>query len=207
MVGAQHLGQLSGIGPAERFAEIAHQAFEMIEVSLATSADGALILAGMGPLAIDAMVLHQPLQLRNRGTVERQQTLFVRRVRMLQGKFVRQVDHKTGVAPRGAMGDPLRIHQQDTGLRMMLGQTAGSGEAGETRANHGVVCTLFTGQALAGRLLGQRRVPAAARVIEWQVDRVFHDSSLRQPPAGNADRTAAMRCVAFALDDRAGQNH
>ncbi|MNF94337.1 hypothetical protein D3C84_770440 [compost metagenome] len=75
---------------------------------------------------------------------------------MLQGKFVRQVDHKTGVAPRGAMGDPLRIHQQDTGLRMMLGQATGSGQASETRANHRVVCTLLTGQTMAGRLFGQR---------------------------------------------------
>ncbi|MNF94338.1 hypothetical protein D3C84_770450 [compost metagenome] len=58
MVGAQHLRQLSGIGPAEWLAEVAHQAFEMIKISLATGADSTLILAGMGPLAINSMVLH-----------------------------------------------------------------------------------------------------------------------------------------------------
>ncbi|MNG30699.1 hypothetical protein D3C84_1163630 [compost metagenome] len=81
------------------------------------------------------------------------------------------------------MGDPLRIHQKNTGLGMMLGQTTGSGEAGETRANHRVIRTVFARQALARRLLGQRCVPAAARVIEWQVYRVFHDSGLRLQPA------------------------
>ncbi|MNP11729.1 hypothetical protein D3C76_1039300 [compost metagenome] len=99
MAGAQHLGQLRAIGPAERFAEVAHQAFEMIQVGQATFADGALILAGMGPLAIDPMGLHQALQLRNRGAVKRQQALFVRGVRMLEGELVRQVDHESRVAP------------------------------------------------------------------------------------------------------------
>ncbi|MNG38220.1 hypothetical protein D3C76_1448500 [compost metagenome] len=70
MTGAQDLGQLGGVGPAERLAKVAHQPFEMVQVGLATCTDGALVFAGMGPLAIDAMGLYQPLQLRNRGAVE-----------------------------------------------------------------------------------------------------------------------------------------
>ncbi|MNF75389.1 hypothetical protein D3C84_574530 [compost metagenome] len=207
MTGAQHLGQLGAIGPAERFAKVAHQAFEMLQVGQATFADGALVLAGMGPLAIDPTGLHQALQLGNRGAVERQQPLFVRGVRMLQRELVRQVDHEARVAPRGAMGDPLRIHQENTGLRMMLSQAAGRGQAGKARADHGIVGALLAGQALAGRLRGQRCIPAATRIVIRQVDQVFHVSGLRRPPAESADRTAAMRCVAFALGDRAGQSH
>ncbi|MCY1186139.1 hypothetical protein D9M73_269790 [compost metagenome] len=105
------------------------------------------------------------------------------------------------------MGDPLRIHQQDTGLRMMLGQATSRRQAGKARADDGVVGTLFAGQASAGRLIGQRCIPAATRIVVRQVDRVFHVSGLRQLPAESADRTAAMRCVAFALGVQAGQNH
>ncbi|MNE87300.1 hypothetical protein D3C80_1844890 [compost metagenome] len=125
---------------------------------------------------------------------------------MLQRELVRQVDHKARVAPGSPMGDPLRIHQQDTGLRMMFGQATGRGQAGKACADHGVVGTLFAGQALAGRLFGQRCIPAATRIVIRQVDRVFHGSGLRRQPAGCADRIAAMRCVAFALGDRAGQS-
>jgi hypothetical protein len=50
----------------------------------------------------------------------------------------------------------LRVHQQDTGLRMMFGQATGSGQSSEARANHGVVCTLFARQTLASRLRRQR---------------------------------------------------
>ena len=92
MLRAEDLGQLGGISPAERLAKIAHQAFEVIQVGQPARADGTLILAGVGPLAVDAPALHQPLQLGNRRAVERQQALLVGRIRMFQGKFVRQVD-------------------------------------------------------------------------------------------------------------------
>src|SRR5947208_523340 len=111
MFSAEHLRQLLAFDPLVWLAQAGEQALEMFEISLPARAHGALVFAGMRPLAIDAMALDQALQLCNRGTVETQQALLVGGIGMFQRELVRQVDHEARVAAGCAIADALGIDQ------------------------------------------------------------------------------------------------
>ncbi|MCY1339178.1 hypothetical protein D9M69_250540 [compost metagenome] len=72
VAGAQHAGQLIALHHAVGLAEVGHQLLEMLEIGESALPHSALILASMGPLAVDAVAADKCLQLVDGGTVEPQ---------------------------------------------------------------------------------------------------------------------------------------
>src|SRR3990167_820880 len=131
----------------------------------------------------------------------------MRGVRVLQSKLVRQINNEPRIASRGAVAYTLGIDQQNTCIGMVFGQSAGGSQPGKSSTDYRVVSSLFALQALAGRLLRQGAVPAASRIVIWQIDfLVMHSGALRLRPVEQAGRIAASCCVVPVLGGLAGQN-
>ena len=136
VAGAEDRRQLIALQAPVGIVELLEQGLVVVEVLEPPLAHGALVLAGSGPAALDAVAPHQGLQVVHRGAVERQHLLLVGQVVALEVALVGQVDDEAGIAPRGALADPQGLQQHDAIMRAQLGDAPGRGQAGEAGTDH-----------------------------------------------------------------------
>ncbi len=97
---------------------------------------GAVVLACAAPLAVDAVLRHQPLQV---GHARREQGLVMRGLAQFferAANVVRHIYGKARVAARGVVAHGACVYHHDVGLRAQLGQAARSGQARKAYTQH-----------------------------------------------------------------------
>ena len=171
-LGRQRRGVEFRIDRAQRI----QRALKRVEVAHALVLDGGVVFAALAPLAVDAVCAHEIAQGGDGEGVEAHLApALLRRAGVVRfGQIVRQVDDEAGVAPRGAVADPLGLDERDFAAGQALGQPAGGGEAGEPGPQHHDVEPLRAAHAHRRRRRRQDVIPAAGLIVVGQLENL-HD--------------------------------